>query len=40
MTRCTDLKWQAELAGIERFHPHVLRHTAASRSPLAAPRVD
>jgi integrase/recombinase XerD len=25
------LKWRAELAGIEGFHPHVLRHTAASR---------
>jgi len=25
------LKWRAELAGINGFHPHVLRHTAASR---------
>jgi site-specific recombinase XerD len=25
------LKWRAELAGITGFHPHVLRHTAASR---------
>jgi site-specific recombinase XerD len=25
------LKYRAELAGIERFHPHLLRHTAASR---------
>jgi site-specific recombinase XerD len=27
--RC--LIWRAELAGIANFHPHVLRHTAASR---------
>lgn len=26
-----SLKWRAELAGISGFHPHVLRHTAASR---------
>lgn len=25
------LKWRAELAGIATFHPHMLRHTAASR---------
>ena len=25
------LGWRAEVAGIEGFHPHVLRHTAASR---------
>jgi site-specific recombinase XerD len=25
------LKWRAELAGIEGFHPHQLRHTAAHR---------
>jgi integrase/recombinase XerD len=25
------LKWRAELAGIDKFHPHMLRHTAASR---------
>jgi site-specific recombinase XerD len=25
------LKWRAEIAGITGFHPHVLRHTAASR---------
>jgi len=25
------LKWRASLTGIEGFHPHVLRHTAASR---------
>jgi site-specific recombinase XerD len=25
------LRWRAELAGITGFHPHVLRHTAASR---------
>jgi len=25
------LKWRAELAGIEGFHPHLLRHTAAHR---------
>jgi site-specific recombinase XerD len=25
------LRWRAQLAGIEGFHPHVLRHTAASR---------
>lgn len=25
------LKYRAELAGIERFHPHLLRHTAATR---------
>jgi integrase/recombinase XerD len=25
------LKWRASLAGIDGFHPHVLRHTAASR---------
>lgn len=26
-----SLKWRAELAGIDTFHPHMLRHTAASR---------
>ncbi|NOP96956.1 tyrosine-type recombinase/integrase [Mycolicibacterium fortuitum] len=25
------LKWRAELAGLKNFHPHLLRHTAASR---------
>jgi site-specific recombinase XerD len=25
------LRYRAQLAGIERFHPHLLRHTAASR---------
>jgi integrase/recombinase XerD len=25
------LRWRAQLAGIDGFHPHVLRHTAASR---------
>ena len=25
------LKWRAELAGLTNFHPHLLRHTAASR---------
>jgi site-specific recombinase XerD len=25
------LTWRAELAGISRFHPHLLRHTAATR---------
>jgi site-specific recombinase XerD len=25
------LKWRAELAGLRNFHPHLLRHTAASR---------
>lgn len=25
------LKWRAELAGLNGFHPHLLRHTAASR---------
>jgi site-specific recombinase XerD len=25
------LKWRAELAGLKKFHPHLLRHTAASR---------
>lgn len=25
------LKYRAELAGLEKFHPHLLRHTAASR---------
>jgi site-specific recombinase XerD len=25
------LKWRAELAGLKGFHPHLLRHTAASR---------
>jgi integrase len=25
------LTWRASLAGVEGFHPHVLRHTAASR---------
>lgn len=25
------LKWRASLAGIDRFHPHLLRHTAAHR---------
>jgi site-specific recombinase XerD len=25
------LKWRAELAGLKHFHPHLLRHTAASR---------
>ena len=26
-----SLKWRAELAGIEHFHPHAMRHTAATR---------
>jgi integrase/recombinase XerD len=26
-----SLKWRAELAGVEPFWPHMLRHTAASR---------
>ncbi len=25
------LNWRAELAGLKNFHPHLLRHTAASR---------
>ena len=25
------LKWRAEIAGLKNFHPHLLRHTAASR---------
>ena len=25
------LRYRAQIAGIERFHPHLLRHTAATR---------
>jgi integrase len=30
------LKYRAELAGLLKFHPHLLRHTAASRWLAAA----